>query len=837
MGNSGMVAGLGGQSNNSGSARVKTVATRRWVVPAIRPGELNGTSNLDPREYFMGKIRGICASSRDHPMPPFEMRTSRMDRWLLRQLMDERTSFLSAFLDQASMIQSNRNYRITGTRNMVNRILHFLHMSEGGDGFRKLIKMTALNFYSSNHGGTVYLLRDRPTSAQYLPDIDRWQWVAPPVVQMFATDPIEFEPRNDYVYPFEYSRSPWSRYDFFRIVSMPSTELRTWGVGRCPLFRCIQIARMTSAIYEHIFNLVSPDTAKGILVVKGMSDDEFVNALVGSDGANEQDAAARRAAMFGDDLGDVVVLADRDQEIQVNFTLLSRLPEGFFLDNWIRWTLTAFAVALGFPLDEFIGHSSSPTLLGQSGAEVDAGVQRGGTKGGSEFINQVQEAIQTLVMPPTVHFVFGDRDESAELSDLVIRERKAKMVVDLFQATQIQVINRADEVQDTLLEAKARGSHIIDSTEARRLLVEIGVLPEWITQSTESITVDDQYANLSQYRLKHLREQARETQQVQRLAADPTGEPVIQYESWVDKDTGIARESTITLWSSDEELGRASVWNGSGPGEWGKFNDTLHPSASRQRVTNRDVNLDYALNSDHAHTITKLLSKILKASVADYIDRCDKEGISDFSLKNSLYTQASENDRESLISRIYAVAQMGQDNVIKSRGAGKNVYMQMTGRVYQYARAIVSTILGDDSYAGDSDLSEISMPLSYFVEDTLGDLMQERAIETVEAARAAEAATIYASDAQNPMSRLPELNGVARSLARSYSDYMVTRSFGAGQQSAAEALGARRKTWRASCEHHVVSSGKTVQGLYEPFAHGECWAGMSMGCLCEVKVS
>lgn len=690
--------------NKTGTARVITRAAGRKILPAVQPGTIEDTA--DGKTAFARRLykqlHTICKSN--DTAPKFSANTARLDRWLLDSIDKEKTGFLAAFIDQASMIQSNLHYRLIGAKPLVARTLDILHDSEGGEGFRRMIKATALNFYCSNFGGAVYLNRTEPVQASYLPNSNKWYWTTPPVDSMYATDPTLFQPNWDYVYPFSYDGELWTRFDFFRISSMPSTRLETWGVGRCPLWRCIQIARMTSAVYEHVFTTLSPDSAKGVLTVKGLSFEEFLAALSGSDAVNEGDETRRDGMTLDDQLGDIVVLADRDDEIIVKFVTLSRLPEGFFIDQWLRWTLTSFSVNLGYQLDEFIG-SSSNKLLGQSGAEAQLGQARSGSKGGLEFSQNFQNAMQAYVIPSTVQFEFADRDVGTEIDEISLKQAKADLVISLFEANQIAIINKGDPNDDTLIEAKAGGQHIIDRTEARRMLSELGVV-SWLSEqiNPDIVLTDDTY-DVSTHRIKRMREEFRDTKPIQKLATEPTGHPVVLYESWIDKSTGFERRAETILWDSDSDLVRPINWRGVDTSH-----DNVGPHDFKRARTRKPITLELVQDSQHARDILRLMRRFFSASTR-YIE----DGVLSVEDYQSIKQIAVQRDVENLTSKIYAICQAGRDSLIGAQKISEPSMAQIAATSLGYAKGRWSKIceLIDDEAKRLIEVNLQALPLDY----------------------------------------------------------------------------------------------------------------------------
>lgn len=794
----------------AGKAKTVTRAARRVITPALDPGSLRQTGDGRTSRRLAENLRRVCKYYANAKIPDFSSNTAPLDRWLQQSLSDERTGFLSAFVDQASMIQSNLHYRLVGSRSLVSRTLDLLHASEGGEGFRKLIKMTALNFYSSNFGGGVYLDRTDPVIASYLPNSEKWYWTTPPVQAMYATDSTMFAMNSDYVYPYTYDGEFWSRYDFFKVVSMPSTILRTWGVGRCPLYRCIQIARMTSATYEHIYNTLSPDTAKGIITIKGMTGEEFLAAMSGSEAVNEEDEVFKSGFVNGDELGDIVVLADREEEIAVKFVTLSRLPDGFFIDQWVRWTLTSFATNLGFPLDEFIGMPTN-TLLGQSGAQVQQNAQRGATKGGRDFVSGFQDNLQALVIPDTVSFAFSERDQGEELTEIQLLQAKATLVATLFQATQLAIINKGDENVDTHIEAQAQGQHLITRDEGRRLLSELNVVP-WLTeQAHPNVTIDDQTYDISTQRVKRLRDEYRDTRQIQRLAANPMqGEPVVMYDNFVDKSTGFVRENTTVLWDDSAELARPTNWTGFTAVTNG-FHDTPGPNDFKKRRTGRKtISLSTAVDSDHTSDITRLLRKAMFAVLEDETaEPLDRKSV------------------DALTSRIYAIVQMGRDSL----GNIKLTDPQMAEVVsdsLSFARGRVKALLGMTK-AGKGN-TPMTPPLEASLVEDMANV-----IKNAQHAADEMAGTVDKAPDELMHDLIAE---AARPRARLLAEDEATFAFHAGKFIAAQASKPKRKVWvgglcRCGEEHNI---DEEAVAFTSKFSNGEFWPGQQSGCSCDCIV-
>jgi len=775
------------------------------AVASNQRGQATGSRGLHRQLY--SQLKRMCGDNIRSPRPPFTYSTRSLDQWMLRALDEEKTGFLNSFIDQASMIHSGRAYQLVGPAALVERTLSVLHNADGGEGFRSMLKKVAINYYCSNFGGAIYLHRDTPPMVEYSPFNDSWTWDLPPVTGLYSTDSTAFVPNYDYVYPYTYDGTPWMRNDFIRIVAMPSTQIETWDVGRCALYRCIHVASLTSALYEHVFDLVMPDSTKGIITIHGMTSDEFLEAVIGSEALNEKDTVNKPTQMHhgGDgrlltntDIGDILVLADRDTEIKVQYVTLGRIPEGFFIDSWVRTVLQAFASNIGFALSEFIDSSNS-RLIGQSGAEVEANVSRGATKGGNEFIIQLQEKLQKDFVPRTVHFEFSARDTGQELTDVQIMREKALILKGLFEATQPAIIQQPNELIDTVLESKARGQFLITRDEARRYGIEMGVLPSWISSSSTGtdVSVSDDYGDLSHLRLSHMREEARERKAIRELAAHPLGEPVVLYENSRDRQTGFTTERTTVLWDDDNDLAR--------PGAWVGWNQTATPALENGRakptfnwrMSEKSSTLDEVIESENMIALRGLFRRAFMA-----------QSNTDGPLADTLGDRglAEMQARMYEIARLGALDSVGERQLTQNQSA--NIAATLTETVRRRIKFLSAGGASADGETPDDPRSTVgvSWPASVTIQqmvDKYTDL-DERAMVMEER-----------------LARLGEQVGNREGL----------RARMLGIVTAGKLLGARGKRWVAADCHRENDSSEIP--LAAAFNDGTQWP---LGCGCSVDL-
>ena len=227
------------------------------------------------------------------------------------------------------------------------------------------------------------------------------------------------------------------------------------------------------------------------------------------------------------------------------------MPDNLNLAEWLKWGLTECAIQLGFPLEEFIGGHAS-TLLGQSGAEVQTGAMRGATKGGAEFINLFQEAMNNYVVPSTMYLEFHDRSLDEELQEWELKKCQAEVITELYQAVRrVRTENFSDdgELQSVVNDERIDDVGLLTDQEARRWMVEIGLAPTWLSDEEEQVTVD----NDERSELREWREMAKDNDRIAAHAQWKPDEPIIRQES-----NGVA----YLLFDSGHEMLKRSVWNG-----------------------------------------------------------------------------------------------------------------------------------------------------------------------------------------------------------------------------------------------------------------------------------
>ena len=407
--------------------------------------------NIDPKQFFTSLFRFYKTDIQDEP----EYGERARDAWLRKIWKLE--PYLAGVINSVVNIDKNRGWSLIGGRNQVRRFSNILHnhfyFAPDLSGWRSSFGGSALSYYTSDMGSITEVAR---TTQQG------------PMEALFFVDPAQCYLTGSFDTPLVYnptrqSKQFWNRDDYFRVVSMPSTNENLYGLGFCALSRCLELAKIMVGIYQYDNEMLLNRAPRGLLLLKGITQDQWEDAMT-----------ARQARLDGDEkryYGAVNVLATLDPgvEIEAQLTALSSLPAEFDQETFTNLLMYGYALAFGYDPREFW-----PVSAGSLGTatETEAQHRKGGAKGGLDFTLGFAEKLQSE-LPDTLQFTFEERDLDGELANSEADRAKAKVVTMLYES------------------GLSSGLPLIDRQEARILLAEQQLIdPEWTENQEESIATD-----------------------------------------------------------------------------------------------------------------------------------------------------------------------------------------------------------------------------------------------------------------------------------------------------------------------------------------------------------
>lgn len=500
--------------------------------------------------------------------PAYQVDSRARDAWLSRYWMEE--PHLAGVIDSVVNIDKNRAWALTGGRNQVNRYTAMLREAEAGEGWRYFMNQQALSFYTTDLGALAELGRDG---------------VGGPVRALYNLDSTLCRLTGEFERPLRYDKNKeaWSRDDFFRVVSLPSPREEMMGLGFCAVSRVLKMSRLMIAVYQHDQEQLDATSAKGLLLLKGVSEQQWQDAMA----ARTQLMTAREQDYYGG----VSVLASQTDDISATLVALSQLPAGFNIETTTNLLMYCYALCFGYDPREF--WPTSQGSLG-TGKESEVQHQKATGKGGADFMLSFQDRVQSI-LPPTLTFEFEQRDSEGMLLEAQVMQAWADVANTLFQ----------------------NGMGVLTREQTASLLVAQGMIPaEWTetieaTMATDTKDAPDEDAMLGEdqaaannptpatpqdanqspantqaRRLKHLREKALEDENVRRAAVRFPQEPIIR--------TFWPSGKTLVLWQRGEDALSPTIWRVAKP-------DALLLPASITRVHPEDV----ILYQDGEVTITE----------------------------------------------------------------------------------------------------------------------------------------------------------------------------------------------------------------------------------------
>ena len=342
------------------------------------------------------------------------------------------------------------DWQIIGGRNRVRRYHAILSEAEDGAGWSYFLDRWAQDYLATDLGGVIELARDGKTG---------------PVVALYNIDSARLALTGNTSVPLRYSPAvgggktiPLYPGDFSRIVDMPSPDERYFGLGYCAVSRALKAARVLLALYQYEDEQLQDLPPKGIVAITGMTMPEVQEAF--------RLYEARRKAKDQTTFKGVLWLASQAsplQNIGVSVTPFSTLPDHFDKEQAI--TLYVYTLSLDFGVDVREFWPASQTGATKAEAEIQAQKAKG--KGFGRLIMSIERAINWDVLPPGLEFRFDNADSEDDLLRETIRARIIENVRKLWEPNPVTQ------------------EGIIDQYEARRLLRELGAVPEWLAQSDE----------------------------------------------------------------------------------------------------------------------------------------------------------------------------------------------------------------------------------------------------------------------------------------------------------------------------------------------------------------
>ena len=457
--------------------------------------------------------------------PPYIENSMVRDQWLSEVCWKE--PHLAGVINGVVSIDKNRGWTLVGGRNQVNRYQEILHGFEAAPnlaGWRPGTSVSALSYYTTDLGLILEMGREGKNG---------------PMRKMYYTDSTRCNLTGNVKFPLQYDpykgkKQDWRPLDFLRVVSMPDIREQYNGLGHCAVSRCIELTKVMVAVYEHNREQLGSKAPKGLLMLDGISETSWDDAMEIRD--------AKLEGLEQEYFAGVAVLAGSgDTSVDAKLIALSQLPKDFDLQAFTSMLMYGYALCFGYDPSEFY-----PVQFGSLGRGTEMQVQheKATAKGQMDYAFGFQEQVQ-LELPPALEFTFDERDDAGELAQAQVRKAQAEIVSTM----------------------RLTGPGDLSTEEVRQLWAEAGLIPrEWteIEEDVEATDTGEEDAIESEDKDKVTDEEAQEAAEtiqeqkdrlldnpyIRRAAEDFRSEPIVEY-SWPKDRTRILAESGTWLLSPE----------------------------------------------------------------------------------------------------------------------------------------------------------------------------------------------------------------------------------------------------------------------------------------------
>ena len=357
----------------------------------------------------------------------------------------------------SSMVQKacSLDWQVIGGRNRIKRYQELLAEAEDGKGWQNTLSPFVQDYWGTDLGGSWELARKTRNG---------------PVEGIYNLDAECLGLTGSILYPYRYTPKLLSgklskkdtiklrSTDIARSVDMPSADETRYTMGFCAVSRAIRASKVLLALYNYEEEKLTDMPMPGLVTVTGLTMGEVADAFA----LYQAHRDSKNQAIFK---GLLWLAAQTSPGMQIDAKLVSfaGLPENFDKDQTFSLYIYTLALVWGVDAREFWPATQSGATKGE--AEVQSQKAKG--KGFGQMLSGVERTINWSVLPDGVEFGFDRRNEGDDMAREMWRGQIIKNVRMLWEPPA----------------GKGVVAGMIDTEEARRILVELQALPDWISPS------------------------------------------------------------------------------------------------------------------------------------------------------------------------------------------------------------------------------------------------------------------------------------------------------------------------------------------------------------------
>jgi hypothetical protein len=313
------------------------------------------------------------------------------------------------------------SWKLEGPDKEIQRHQDVLHGANFGKGWTNLIARLSLDLYTQDAGAFIEVIREAdsekaPIAGLANLDAHRCYHTGMPETPVIYQDLWG-----------KYHLMKW--YQVVTIVEMPSSVEARWGQQYCAVTRLLRAARLMRDIGIYLQEKVGGRNTRAVTLVRGVTPKQISEAW--------DQAQSRLDAAGFMRFSQPIMIGAVDPNAQLGFETLelASLPDGFDLDLSQKQYITQLALAFLTDYQDF-----APLPGGGLGTSTQSEIlhakSRG--KGAGLFQTLIADALNFLVLPPSVQFTWDEQDvgEDKSVADLkAVRATERKTRIDSGELT------------------------------------------------------------------------------------------------------------------------------------------------------------------------------------------------------------------------------------------------------------------------------------------------------------------------------------------------------------------------------------------------------------------
>jgi len=361
---------------------------------------------LNPGDYFSQNFVLQMATAADE-IAPWGSSMVLRDRQL--RLFWPKESWLASTIYAMSSRNAAFRWKVDGPKSTVQAAQELLKNANFGRGWAHFISQLSIDFYTQDNGCFIEMIReyDSPKSAvigiAHL-DSGRCQRTADPEYPVIFTD------RKGV-------RHKLGWWQVIPIAEMPSAIQTLNGIGFCAVSRSLRASQIIRDISIYQNEKVSGRFNRAIHFVSGPTTSQIADALT------KQGARADEAGLIRYTQPLLIASVDPTRPVTVATVALASLPDGFDMEQTLKWYVANLALAFGADFQDL-----APLPGGNLGtaSQSETLARKSSGKGPALFQSIISHAINAEgILPRNVLFSFEEDDFQEQLQLATIRKLRA----------------------------------------------------------------------------------------------------------------------------------------------------------------------------------------------------------------------------------------------------------------------------------------------------------------------------------------------------------------------------------------------------------------------------